>query len=85
MIRSVLILCLLLISGCATGVTVGSRSWHEARTMEIDAAYQNGEISKTESISLKNEADKIRVKYESEMDKTFNRDRHHHHYYYRRR
>jgi len=50
--------------GCATTPSVGSKTWHEERLAEIEVAHDNGEIDEAEYISLKTEADGVRVQYQ---------------------
>lgn len=57
----------LMLAGCATTPAVGSRHWHDGRIAEIEAASQNNEISEEEKISLKNEADAVRVQYQESV------------------
>lgn len=57
----ILILCLQLV-GCA-GIQThpGSEHWYSTRMQEIEEAYKNKELTKSQYISQKNEADQIRV------------------------
>lgn len=64
-LRSLLLSLVLVLAGCATTPSTGSRTWHENRLAEIETAYQNEEISDEAYISLKNEADAVRVEYQN--------------------
>lgn len=64
-------------AGCATTPPVGGRDWHAARLQEIQQAYETGEITTEEYLSLKNEADAIRQAYQEEL-----RDRAYYHQHY---
>jgi hypothetical protein len=56
------------LTGCATGPpAVGSRSWYQVRTQEIEGSYEYGEISKDQYLELRNEADQIRVDYQKQL------------------
>lgn len=63
---SMLLLCLLLI-GCAStkSIRIGSDVWYNNRMAEIEEAFKNHEIDKSEHIRLKNETDEIRAKYQN--------------------
>lgn len=58
----------LLLMGCATTPSVGSRVWHEDRTAEIEQAYQNWELTEEEYIALRNQTDAIRSDYLNRME-----------------
>ena len=73
--------------GCATTPPVGSKNWHTERISEIEAAYQNDEISKEAYISLKSETDQTRVEYQENMRRHLRSRRyvgfpHYHHHYH---
>lgn len=56
----------LFLSGCASHQgRIGSLNWYNARTAEIEKAYENNEIDKAEYLKLKNEADSIRSAYQN--------------------
>ena len=59
----------IILAGCATTPPVGSKKWHETRIAEIELAYQNNEVSEELYLSLKNEADQIRVEHQEYMVK----------------
>lgn len=53
-----------LFSGCSATINqIGGRSWYNKRTTEIEEALKNGEISKAEYLSLKNQTEDIRYKW----------------------
>jgi len=56
-------------TGCATNrpPDVGSRVWHEQRMGEIEAAYEHGDLTVDQYLSLKNEADATRAEYQSSL------------------
>lgn len=56
------VICLLL-CGCASVNTVGSKSWHYARLDELREARMKGQITTEKYLELKSEADKIRMDY----------------------
>ena len=58
---------LLFISSCSTTDYIGSLQWHEQRLKEIEDAFANGEITKAEYLSLKNETDNVRAVYNAGM------------------
>ena len=77
----------LALAGCATTPPIGSKNWHLERISEIEAAYQNDEISTEAYISLKNETDQTRVEYQENMRRQLRSRRyigfpHHHHFPY---
>lgn len=53
----------LLIAGCVTVDTVGSRPWYNQRMDEIEYAYETQEIGEEAYLGMKNETDQIRVDY----------------------
>lgn len=54
------------VAGCSsTSTSVGSLTWHNERLAEIETAYANKEITKSEYLSLKNEADQVRTQRKS--------------------
>ena len=61
--RSAVILLSLLIAGCVTVDTVGSRPWYNQRMDEIEYAYETAAIDEEAYLGMKNEADQIRVDY----------------------
>ena len=61
--RSFVILLGLLITGCVTVDTVGSRPWYNQRMDEIEYAYETAAIDEEAYLGMKNEADEIRVGY----------------------
>lgn len=85
----ILALVCLLALGCVTTPAVGSRVWHEERMTEIDAAYQNWELTEEEYLALKSETDEIRSEYLNRLEERRRRDfrfgigygfHHHHHF-----
>lgn len=64
--HTIIALCIVLISGCATTdkpPIVGSKNWHTIRIAEIQSTYDLGQINEDEYLRLKNEADQIYVDY----------------------
>ena len=75
----------LVLAGCATTPSAGSKKWHNTRLVEIETAYENDEISKETYLSLKNEADQTRVEYQENFRRQVRSRRyisfpHHHHF-----
>ena len=72
------------LAGCATTPSVGSKKWHDSRIVEIESAYEAGEVSEAEYLALKNEADQTRVEHQENMRRhleyrrTIGFYRHHH-------
>ena len=67
----VMILMGLIISGCTTvsnPSTIGSHAWYDLRILEIDQAFAQKEITKEQQLTLKTEADKVRMSYQRDMD-----------------
>ena len=58
---------LALMAGCATVPSTGSSTWHEERMAEIESAYQLGDLTEEAYLSLKNEADQVRVNYQQSL------------------
>lgn len=54
--------------GCATTPSIGSSVWHEERVAEIEAAYNDWELTEEEYLELKNEADAIRSDYLNRLE-----------------
>lgn len=54
--------------GCVTTPAVGSRVWHEERTIAIDEAYNAWEISEEEYLVLKHETDQMRSEYLNRLE-----------------
>ena len=65
--HAVLITLALALLGCATTPATGSKRWYDERLLEIETAYANEEISKAEYLSLKTEADSVRVQYQHKV------------------
>ena len=76
---TMVMVCLFLM-GCATAQTVGSQYWYKERLNALDAAYEQGEISKEKQLELKNETDQIRNDYIKER-KTYYYGQHYGHHY----
>ena len=60
-----LIVCIVL-TGCATATTVGSKGWYIEHMEELREARYSGKISTDQYLEFKTEADKIRQEYENE-------------------
>ncbi len=60
-------LALLVFVGCVTIPSTGSRVWYDQRMVEIETAYQNGELTEEQYLDLKNQSDQIRVDYQSAL------------------
>ena len=65
--RALVLALALTLAGCATTPAIGSKQWHSGRIAEIEAASQSDEISEEQYISLKNEADAVRVQYQESV------------------
>ena len=61
--RSLAVLTGLLITGCVTVGTIGSRPWYTQRMDEIEYAYETAAIDEEAYLGMKNEADQIRGDY----------------------
>jgi hypothetical protein len=59
-ITSLLILSL---TGCATYKGVGSQTWYDQRSAELEQARKNQKITEAEYQNSKNQIDQIRVNY----------------------
>ena len=67
--RYISIFCVVLLSGCVTTgpPQPGTQLWHDQRHAEIEMAYERGEIAIEVYLSLKNDADRIRVEHRAAL------------------
>jgi hypothetical protein len=63
--KPIIISCLIILAlaGCATYKGVGSQTWHDQRTAELEQARKDQKITEAEYQNSKNQIDQIRVNY----------------------
>jgi hypothetical protein len=63
--KQTIISCLILLAltGCATYRGVGSQTWYDQRTAELESARKNQNLTEAEYQNAKNQLDQIRVNY----------------------
>ena len=87
----------LVLTGCVTTPATGSRVWYDQRVAEIEAAYENGELTQESYLTLKNQTDQTRVEYQNALRERryyypgpyfspffFHHRYYHHHHHHRR-
>lgn len=77
--RAAIVILAFVLVGCATvppGTVVGSDAWYAQRIQEIDQAFLNKEIDREKQISLKNEADMMRLMYQRDINRQLREQSH---------